>query len=77
MDAWFLLIGPLILGLVGVALLFNAFGSTDDMVDFYKGRGDWFPVLQGDEKRNHRLIGAVLLVGGIVTAVAFLKMGVL
>ncbi len=77
MDAWFLLLGPLILGLVGLALLLNVFGTTDDMVDFYKGRGDWFPVLQGDEKTNHRLVGAVLLVGGIVTAVAFMKMGVL
>jgi hypothetical protein len=77
MDAWFLVLGPVILGFVGLALLLNVFGSTDGMADFYKGRGDWFPVLQGDEKTNHRLIGAVLLVGGIVTAVAFLKMGVL
>ena len=77
MVAWFLLLGPLILGLVGLALLLNVFGTTDDMVNFYKGRGEWFPVLEGDEKKSHRLIGAVLLVAGIVTAVAFLRMGVL
>ena len=77
MIAWFLLLGPLILGLVGLGLLFNVFGTTDDMVDFYKGRGDWFPVLEGDEKKNHRLVGVVLLLGGIITAVAFLRMGVL
>jgi hypothetical protein len=77
MVAWFLLLGPVILGLVGLGMLLNVFGTTDDMVDFYKGRGDWFPVLQGDERNNHRLVGAVLLLGGVVTAVAFLRMGVL
>ena len=77
MVAWFLLLGPLILGLVGLGLLFNVFGTADGMVDFYKGRGDWFPVLQGDERKSHRLVGAVLLIAGILTAVAFLRMGVL
>jgi hypothetical protein len=77
MDAWFLILGPVILGLVGLAMLLNVFGATDDMVDFYKGRGDWYPILQGDEKNSHRLVGAFLLVAAVVTAVAFLKMGVL
>jgi hypothetical protein len=77
MVAWFLILGPLILGLVGLAMLLNVFGTTDDMADFYKGRGEWFPILQGDEKKSHRLIGAVLLVGGVLTALAFLRMGVL
>lgn len=77
MVAWFLVLGPLILGLVGLAMLLNVFGTTDDMVDFYKGRPDWYPILQGDEKKSHRIVGAVLLVGGVVTALAFLRMGVL
>jgi hypothetical protein len=77
MVAWFLLLGPLILGVMGLALLLNVFGTTDDMANFYKGRGEWFPVLEGDQKSSHRLIGAVLLVGGVVTAVAFFRMGVL
>jgi hypothetical protein len=77
MVAWFLLIGPLLLGLVGLGLLLNVFGSTDDMVNFYRGRGEWFPILEGDEKKSHRLIGAVLLIAGIITAVAFARMGVL
>jgi hypothetical protein len=77
MVAWFLLLGPVMLGLLGLALLLNVFGSTDDMARFYKGRGEWFPILQGDEKSSHRMVGAVLLVGGVVTAVAFFRMGVL
>ena len=77
MIAWFLLLGPLLLGLLGLALLLNFFGTTDDMARFYRGRGEWFPVLQGDEKSSHRMIGAVLLAGGVLTAVAFLRMGVL
>jgi hypothetical protein len=77
MDAWFLILGPAILGLVGLAMLLNVFGATDDMVDFYKGRGDWYPILQGDEKKSHRMVGAFLLVCAVITGVAFIKMGVL
>jgi hypothetical protein len=77
MVAWFLLLGPLMLGLLGLALMLNVFGTTDDMARFYRGRGEWFPILEGDEKASHRLAGAVLLVGGVVTAIAFLKMGIL
>ena len=73
----FLLLGPFLFCLLGLALLLNAFGSTDGMASFYKGRGDWFPILQGDEKSSHRLVGAVLLVGGVVTAIAILKMGII
>jgi hypothetical protein len=58
-------------------MLLNVFGATDDMVDFYRGRGDWYPILQGDEKKSHRLVGAFLLLAGVLIGVAFLKMGVL
>ena len=77
MQAWFFLLGPLLLGLVGAMLLFNIFGATNDLTDFYEGRGDWFPILNGDEAGSHRLVGAVLLVAGIVTTIAFVRMGVL
>ena len=77
MVGWFLLVGPVILGLTGLALVLNVFGTTDDMADFYKGRGDWFPVLEGDQKTTHRLMGMIMMVGGIVIAIAFLKMGIL
>ena len=77
MGAWFFLIGPLILGLFGGMLLFNVFGATNDMTKFYKGRGDWYPILQGDSKGTHQLVGAVLLVAGIITTIAFIRMGVL
>ena len=77
MDAWFFLLGPLILGLFGLMLLLNIFGATTDMAKFYKGRGDWYPILQGDSPGTHRLVGGVLLIAGIVTTIAFVKMGVL
>jgi hypothetical protein len=77
MGAWFFMLGPLILGGIGLMLLLNLFGATDDLTDFYEGRGDWFPILQGDDKATHRLVGAVLLVAGVVTTIAFVKMGVL
>jgi hypothetical protein len=77
MGAWFFMLGPLILGLFGLMMLFNVFGATDDLTEFYKGRGDWFPILNGDEKATHRLVGAILLAAGVITTIAFVKMGVL
>jgi hypothetical protein len=77
MVGWFLLVVPATLGLIGLALLLNVFGTTDDMVHFYRGRGNWFPVLEGDEKSTHRLIGVILLLGGVVTAIAVVRMGIL
>src|ERR1700716_2897129 len=77
MQAWFFLMGPLILGLFGLMLLLDLFGTTSDMARFYKGRGDWYPILQGDSKGTHRVVGAILLVAGIVTTIAFVQMGVL
>ena len=77
MVAWFLLLGPLILGVTGLAMLLNVFGTTDDMAKFYKGRGDWYPILQGDSPGTHRVVGAILLIAGIVTTIAFVKMGIL
>ena len=77
MGAWFFMLGPLILGMFGLMMLLNIFGATDDLTDFYRGRGDWFPILNGDEKASHRIVGAVLLAAGVVTTIAFVKMGVL
>jgi hypothetical protein len=77
MQAWFFLMGPLILGVFGLMLLLDLFGATSDMARFYKGRGDWYPILQGDKPGTHRLVGGVLLVAGVVTTIAFIRMGVL
>jgi hypothetical protein len=77
MGAWFFMLGPLILGLFGLMMLLNIFGTTDDLTEFYKGRGGWFPILNGDEAATHRLVGAILLAAGIISTIAFVKMGVL
>src|SRR5258708_28658589 len=77
MQAWFFLLGPLLLGLVGAMLLFNIFGATNEMTDFYEGRGDWFPILNGDGPASQGLVGVVLMVAGVITTITFVTMGVL
>ena len=77
MQAWFFLIGPLLLGAYGLTLLFNIFGATSDLEKFYKGRADWYPILQGDSKGTHRLAGAALTITAIVMTVAFWRMNIL
>lgn len=77
MYAWFFLLGPIILGVWGLTLLLNIFGTTDDLSRFYKGRGDWYPILQGDSKSTHRIAGAALLSTGIVLTAAILGMHIL
>jgi len=77
MVAWFFLVGPLILGAYGVLLLFDIFGATSDAADFYKARGDWFPILPGDDRATHRLVGGILVVFAIVITVAMIGMHVL
>jgi hypothetical protein len=77
MQAWFFLIGPIILGGYGLLLLLDVFGATSDLERFYKGRGDWYPILPGDSKATHRVVGAVLLVFAVVTTVALWGMHVL
>ncbi|HEV3233025.1 MAG TPA: hypothetical protein VG329_00570 [Candidatus Dormibacteraeota bacterium] len=77
MQAWFFLIGPLILGGYGFLLLFNVFGATKDMSNFYKRRGDWYPILPGDDNATHRLVGGILLVFAIITTIAMMGMHVL
>lgn len=75
--AWFLIAGPLLLGLYGLALVLNLFGATTSQVSFYKGREDWFPILSGGLPSTHRLVGVILVTFGVLFMVAFLRMGVL
>jgi ABC-type phosphate transport system permease subunit len=74
MNAWFFLVPPIIIGVWGLILLLNIFGTTNDLSKFYKGRGDWYPILQGDNKSTHRVAGAALLSTGIVLTAAVLGM---
>jgi hypothetical protein len=76
-QAWFFLIGPLILGAYGLLLLFDLFGTTKDMTNFYKGRGDWYPILPGDDSATHRFVGAILLATAVVLTIAMWGMHVL
>jgi len=75
--AWFLIAGPVLLGLYGLALLLNLFGATSSEVSFYKGREDWFPVLSGGLPSTHRMVGGVLVAFGAMMIVAILRMGIL
>ncbi len=77
MQAWFFLLGPLILGGYGLILLLNIFGATSDAAKFYKARGDWYPILPGDDRATHRLVGGILVVFAIIITVAMIGMHVL
>jgi len=50
---------------------------TGDAADFYKRRGDWYPILPGDDKATHRFVGGILVVFAIIITVAMLGMHVL
>ena len=78
MQAWFLLLFPIALGIYGFALMLNLFGATDDMATFYHHeRANWFPILQGDSRGWHRFIGFVLAVFALAMGIAFWQMGIL
>ncbi|MFN2464407.1 MAG: hypothetical protein ABR573_10970 [Candidatus Dormibacteria bacterium] len=73
----FMIAGPVILGLYGLVLLFNIFGTADREVEFHRGRGDLHPILDGDQQLTHRLVGGVLLLFGVVMSWAFIQMGLI
>lgn len=75
-DAIFFLTIPVILGFYGLLLAFNVFGSGDAETEFYRGRGDWFPILDGETLSSHRIIGFAMMVISVVTIVAMLLSGV-
>ena len=77
MQAWFFLMGPILLGVYGLTLLFNVFGATSDLARFYRGRGEWYPILEGDSKGTHRLVGAVLTAFAVLMGLAFWQMKIL
>lgn len=74
--AVFLLAMPVLLGCYGLALVLNLFGATTAEANFYRGRGEWYPLLEGDQKSTHRLVGfAMALISGISIA-AILATGI-
>jgi hypothetical protein len=59
--AWVLLILPWLAGLYGLAMAFNVFGVARREAEFYRGHGDWYPILDGEDASTHRLAGALLV----------------
>lgn len=72
---WYLLVVPVGMGIWGLLWLFNIFGAADAEARFYRGRGNWFPILEGDQRNTHRLMGAVLLLAAIGMVVAYYLIG--
>jgi hypothetical protein len=64
MTCWYLAVYPVALGLVGLALLFDVAGLARRMAAFFRGRGYWYPILDGNEPATHRLAGFVLAAFG-------------
>lgn len=59
--AWLFLLLPWLAGLWGLGMLLNLFGMARRESEFYRGRGYWYPILDGEETFTHRLAGALLL----------------
>ena len=70
---WFLSIPPFLLGLYGLALVFNLFGAADDLVRLYRGHPLWYPILDGENRMVHRVMGAILLASGVFFTVFFFR----
>ena len=75
-DAVFMLAMPVLLGLYGLALVLNLFGAASSETDFYRGRGEWYPVLDGDQQSTHRLMGSVMLGISAVSIAAIVATGI-
>ena len=58
-------------------MLLDLFGASNDAAEFYKRRGDWYPILPGDDRATHRFVGGLLVVFAIITTVAMMGMHVL
>ena len=70
-TCWILFFLPFLLGIYGFALMFNIFGAADDLVNLYRGRPLWYPVLDGESRVVHRTMGAILFVSALVFFVFF------
>jgi hypothetical protein len=70
-----MLIIPGLMGAYGFALLFNLFGQTSSMVEFYRGRDDWYPILDGASTATHRFAGWSMLSFAVTLTFLFFKTG--
>ncbi|HXA42545.1 MAG TPA: hypothetical protein VNV65_06495 [Candidatus Solibacter sp.] len=77
MQAWIMLIIPVFMGAYGLALLFNLFGQASSMAEFYRGRDDWYPILDGDKTSTHRFAGWSMLSFAVTLTFLFWRTGLL
>lgn len=75
-DAVFLLTMPVVLGCYGLALLLNLFGASTSEAAFYRGRAEWYPILDGDQKATHRLVGLAMAVISGISVAAIVATGI-
>jgi len=76
-QAWLLLVFPWITGLWGLLLMLNIFGRARREANFYKGRGYWHPILDGEDPGTHRLMGAILFAFAVFATWMMASQGVL
>jgi hypothetical protein len=75
MQAWIMLIIPVLMGAYGLALLFNLFGQTTSMVEFYRGRDEWYPILDGSSSATHRFAGWSMVSFAATLTILFFRLG--
>jgi hypothetical protein len=59
---WYFLVIPVIMFVWGLVWVTNIFGSADKEARFYRGRPEWFPILEGDQQGTHRIAGIAMMV---------------
>ena len=67
---------PVLLGFYGLALVLDLFGVASSEANFYRGRAEWYPILDGDELATHRLAGLVMLLVSVLSAGAIVATGI-
>jgi len=72
-----LLVFPWLMGAWGFAAVFNVFGAARREADFYRGRGYWYPILDGEERGTHRLAGACLIAFALASTWVLASQGML
>jgi len=70
-TCWILFFLPFLLGLYGLALMLNLLGAADDLVNLYRGRPLWYPILDGESRSVHRVMGSLLFISAVVFGVFF------
>jgi hypothetical protein len=62
-----LMVVPWLAGAWGLALALNLFGAARRETEFFRGRGESYPILEGAETFTHRLAGVLLLLFAVAT----------